>query len=83
MLSTGIVIHDLYTGWPMFANDLTLMSRLKQGLDSMLDRAHQDRELSIGGKKMIEKSVWHNLGKNWHTVVDSLASIIDPVRLLV
>ena len=36
MLSTGIVIHNLHTGPPMFADDLTLMSRLKRGLDSMI-----------------------------------------------
>ena len=41
MLSTGIVIHNLHTGSPMFADDLTLMSRLKRGLDSMLAQAHQ------------------------------------------
>ena len=28
MLSTGVVIHNLYTGSPMFADDLMLMSRL-------------------------------------------------------
>ena len=90
MLSTGIVIHNLHTGSQMFADDLTSMSRLKRGLDSMLSQAHQyslrwrlifnerktvvltfgkgsrpseDREWSIGGKQIMEKSVWHNLGK--------------------
>ena len=74
----------------MFADDLTLMSRLKRGLDSMLVQVHQyslkwrhtfnerktvvltfgedsrlsqNREWSIGGKKVMEKFVWHNLGK--------------------
>ena len=41
MLSTGIVIHNLHTGSPMFADDLTFMSRLKRSLDSMLAQAHQ------------------------------------------
>ena len=104
MLSSGIVIHNLYTGLAMFTDDLTLMSRLKWGLDSMLAQAHQfslrwrltfnegktivltygegsrpseDREWSIGGKKIMEKSVWHNLGKNWHTDVDSLVPMIE------
>ena len=36
MLSTEVAIHNLYTGSPMFADDLMLMSRLKWGLDSML-----------------------------------------------
>ena len=106
-LSTGIAIHNLYTGSPMFADDLTLMSRLKRGLDSMLAQAHQyslrwrltfnegktvvltygegnasseDREWLIGGKKIVEKSVWHNLGKNWHTDVDSLVPIIEAAK---
>ena len=103
-LSTGVVIHNLYTGSPMFAGDLTLMSRLKRGLYSMFAQAHQyslrwrltfnerktvvltfgecsrvpeNREWSIGGKTIIEKSVWHNLRKNWHTDVDSLVPIIE------
>ena len=107
MLSTGIVIHNLHTGSPMFADDLTLMSRLKRGLDSMLAQAHQynlrwrltfnerktvvlsfgegskpseDREWSIGGKKNMEKSVWHNFGKNWHTDVDSLVPIMEAAK---
>ena len=79
-LSTGIVIHNLYIGSPMFADELTLMSRLKRGLDSMLVQVHQyslkwrltfnkrktvvltfgedsrlsqNREWSIGGKKVL------------------------------
>ena len=107
MLSTGIVIHNLHIGSPMFADDLTLMSRLKCGLDSMLGQVHQyslrwrltfnerktvvltfgegsrpseDMEWSIGGKKIMEKSVWHNLGKNWHTDVDSLVPIMEAAK---
>jgi len=91
----------------MFADDLTLMSRLKRGLDSMLVQVHQysvtwrltfndrktvvltfgednrlsyNREWSIGGKRITEKSVWHNLGKNWHTDVDSLVPVMEAAK---
>ena len=107
MLSTGIVTHNLYTGSPMFADDLTLMSRLKRGLDFMLAQAHQyslrwrltfnerktvvltfaegtrqseDRGWSTGAKKVMEKTVWHYLGKNWHTDVDSFVPIIEAAK---
>ena len=52
MLSTGIVIHNLHTGSPMFADDLTLMSRLKCGLDSMFAQAHQ---YSLDGDLLLMK----------------------------
>ena len=28
----------------------------------------------------MEKSVWHNLGKNWHTDVDSLVSTMEAAK---
>ena len=109
MLSTGVVIHNLYTGSPMFADHLMLMSRLNfiRLLIHLIVQAHQyslrwrltfnerktvvltfgegsrlseNREWSIGGKKIMEKSVWHNLGKNWHTDVDSLVPIIEAAK---
>ena len=40
-LASGIVIQNLSIGSPMFADDLTLMSRLKRGLDCMLAHLHQ------------------------------------------
>ena len=43
-------------------------------------RLSENMEWSIGGKKIIEKSVWHNLGKNWHTDVDSLVPIIEAAK---
>jgi hypothetical protein len=39
-LSTGIVIQNLFVGSPKFADDLTLMSRLKRGLGNMLVEVH-------------------------------------------
>ncbi len=39
-LASGIVIQNLSVGSPMFADELTLMSRLKRGLDCMLTHVH-------------------------------------------
>ncbi len=109
-LASGIVIQNLSVGSPMFADDLTLMSRLKRGLDCMLAHVHHyslkwrltfnekktvvltfgeerhnasvimNRKWQIGGKTIAEKDVWHNLGKNWHTDVDSLIPILEAAK---
>ncbi|CAB4039066.1 Hypothetical predicted protein [Paramuricea clavata] len=98
-LSTGIVIQNLFVGSPMFADDLTLMSRLKRGLDNMLVQVHEkkivvltfgekrdnisaitSRRWLIGGKEIMEKSIWHYLGKDWHIDVSSLLPILEAVR---
>ena len=76
MLSTGIVIHNLHTGSPMFADERkTVVLTFGEG-----SRPSEDREWSIGGKKIMEKSVWHNLGKNWHADVDSLEPIMEAAK---
>ena len=94
----------------MFADDLTLMSRLKRGLDNMLVQVHHyslkwrltfnekktvvltfgekrdnisaitNRRWLIGGKEIMEKSIWHNLGKDWHTDVSSLIPILEAAK---
>ncbi|CAB4018784.1 Hypothetical predicted protein [Paramuricea clavata] len=109
-LSTGIVIQNLFVGSPMFADDLTLMSRLKRGLDNMLVQVHNyslkwrltfnekktvvltfgekrdnisavtNRRWLTGGKEIMEKSIWHNLGKDWHTDVSSLIPILEAAK---
>ena len=109
-LSTGIVIQNLFVGSPMFADDLTLMSRLKPGLDNMLVQVHHyslkwrltfnekktvvltfgekrdnisaimNRRWLIRGKEIMEKSIWHNLGKDWHTDISSLIPLLEAER---
>jgi hypothetical protein len=109
-LSTGIVIQNLFVGSPMFADDLTLMSRLKRGLDNILVQVHNyslkwgftfneekmvvltfgekrdnisaitNRRWLIGGKEIMEKSFWNNLGKDWHTNVSSLIPILEAAK---
>ena len=33
----GVIVNDVYFGSPMFADDLTMLSRMKSGLDRMLE----------------------------------------------
>ena len=40
-LSARIMIYNSYVGSSMFADDLTVMSRLKNGLDCMLVQLHE------------------------------------------
>lgn len=69
----GIVIHDMYYGSPMFADDLTMLSRLKSGLDQMLKSLHDYSllwRITFNQKKTVVM-VWgekkpdkHNLGNS-------------------
>lgn len=69
----GIVIHDMYYGSPMFADDLTMLSRLKFGLDQMLKSLHDYSllwRITFNQKKTVvmvfgeRKADKHNLGNS-------------------
>jgi hypothetical protein len=39
-----------------------------------------NRRWLIGGKEIMEKSIWHNLGKDWRADVSSLIPILEAAK---
>ena len=46
-INAGICIHSAFFGAPMFADDLTILSRLKSGLDKMLQTSSEYSKCNI------------------------------------
>lgn len=60
-INAGISLYSTYYGSPMFADDLTMLSRMKSGLDRMLQTAWEYSKkwcFNFNEKKTVDINLW-------------------------
>ena len=74
-----VQVHHYSLKWRLTFNEKKQTVVLTFGEKRDNISAIMNRRWLIGGKEIMDKSIWHNLGKDWHTDVSSLISLLQGV----